>query len=322
MTKKIKWGVLGYARIARDNVIPAIIRSSNAEFYAIASNKAESLVECSEKFGNKKSYNDYDALLNDPDIEAVYIPLPNSMHCEWTVKALNHKKHVLCEKPLAITSVEFDKMSDAAEKNKVFLMEAFMYRYSDRMKKANIVINNGTLGEIKYIDSCYRFLLNRPNTIKMKADLGGGSLYDVGCYPLNFISMITGVTPAATASAAVLKDGVDVLFSGVLRFSSGIVANVNCGFNAYNVVFSEVVGTHGVLKIPDTFLGNSGKIILETSDGIEEIQVDESDRYKLEIEDFSSAIIEGRPPFLTLDESKVNIEIIEKLISSIQNEIK
>jgi xylose dehydrogenase (NAD/NADP) len=184
--RKIRWGVLGWARIARENVIPAIQRSKNSEFYAIASRDTAKLAECRARFPAVRTYQSYDELLRDGEVDAVYIPLPNSMHLEWTIKAAAQGKHVLCEKPIALNAVECRELTAACAANGVKLMEAFMYRYTDRTRKVLEVVRSGALGEIKFISSTFRFLLANPASIKLKQELGGGSLYDVGCYPVNF----------------------------------------------------------------------------------------------------------------------------------------
>jgi hypothetical protein len=174
---KIKWGILGYARIARVNVIPAMLRSSNAEFYAIASRDKTKLKECGDTYPVSKTYESYDLLLDDPDVEAVYIPLPNALHKEWTIKAARKGKHVLCEKPIALNATECDEMIRICKEKKVKFMEAFMYRYTHRTKKVNEILASGKLGEIKYINSCYRFLLANPASIKLIPELGGAVHY-------------------------------------------------------------------------------------------------------------------------------------------------
>src|SRR5213075_1508575 len=166
---KIRWGVLGYARIAREDVIPAIQRSANSEFYAIASRSGEKLTECRARFKEVACYT-YDDLLKDPNVDAAYIPLPNSMHREWTIKAAEHGKHVLCEKPMGLTAVECREMVEACRKNGVRLMEAFMYRYSDRTRKVLEIVRSGALGDIKFISSTFRFLLSNPASIKLKPE--------------------------------------------------------------------------------------------------------------------------------------------------------
>jgi predicted dehydrogenase len=330
VTKKIRWGVLGYARIARENVIPAIQRSSNSEFLAIASREESKLAECRAAFNVPKSFLGYDELVRDPEVDAIYIPLPNSLHCEWTIKAAENGKHVLCEKPLALNAAESRKMIAACRANKVILMEAFMYRYTDRTRQVLNVLRSGALGEIKFISSTFRFLLANPASIKFKSELGGGSLYDVGCYPVNFIGMvldeISGKQPGTASSLppesicvqSVRENGIDTIFSALLKFPSGLVASLNSGFNAQKRVFSEIVGTKGALEIPDTFFDNAGVLVLTTGEERREIPVAQSDRYRLEIEDFAGAILNRRPPQFSLAETQRNIELMDKLFAACQ----
>lgn len=315
--KKIKWGVLGYARIAKDSVIPAIIRASNSEFHAIASRDPAKLTECQTKFHCPQIYDDYDKLLQDPEIQAVYIPLPNNLHYEWTIKAARRGKHILCEKPLALNAGQCLEMIKECNQNKVILMEAFMYRYSDRIQKVMEVLQSGRIGTVKYINSSFRFLLEREDDYRWQPGQGGGSLYDVGCYPLNFAGMVAGATPVAMSGEYVLRNGVDAIFSGVLKYENGLIATIHCGFNAYLRVYSEIVGTKGVLEIPDTFFGNAGLITVITDAGKQEIPVMESDRYRLQIEDFADAVTEGREPLVRLEETIRNMRIIDQLMERI-----
>jgi predicted dehydrogenase len=154
----------------------------------------------------------------------------------------------------------------------------------------------------------------------MEPELGGGSLYDVGCYPVNFAGMITGSVPVSIAAKAEFQNGVDVLLSSILQYQNGTIANLNCGFNAYDRVFSEIIGTKGILEIPDTFSGNSGTIILTTETGRQEINVVESDRYLLEVEDFADAVINNRQPLFSLEETIRNMEVIDRLLELIRSQ--
>jgi D-xylose 1-dehydrogenase (NADP+, D-xylono-1,5-lactone-forming) len=317
-TRKVKWGILGYARIARETIIPAIMRSSNAEFYAIASRDKTKIEECRSKYAFSKAYESYEAILDDPDVEAVYIPLPNAMHREWTIKAAKKGKHVLCEKPVALNSGECREMINVCRDNNVYLMEAFMYRYTDRIRKVREIISSGVLGEIKYINSCFRFLLTNPLSIKLKPELGGGSLYDVGSYPVNFIGMVTGEEPVSISAECIKENGIDVILSAVLKYQSGIIAALHCGFNAQKRIYSEITGTKGSLEIPDTFLDDEGYISLVTDKGIEKIAVARSDRYCLEIEDFSNAVLTGGKPYLVIEESLLNSTVLERILEKIK----
>lgn len=314
MSKKIKWGILGYAKIAIDSIIPALLKAQYSEFYGLASRDPEKLTACRTSFGLNKGYDSYQALLDDPEIDAVYIPLPNSLHKEWTIKAAQAGKHILCEKTIALNATECRQMITVCQQNKVKLMEAFMYRYTERTRQVQAIVASGVLGELKYINSCYRFHLTRPNDIRLLPELGGGAIFDVGCYPINFISMLLNDTPVSLQAEAEMVNGVDIICSAALRYANGVIANVNCGFNGFERVYSEIVGTKGFLEVPDTFLGNAGELTLKTASGIEKIPVPASDRYLLQMDGFATAIINNAEPILSTSETLRNMEIIDRLL--------
>ena len=322
--KKIRWGVLGYARIARENLIPAMQRSSNSEFYAIASREESKLAECRARFNVAKTYRGYDELLRDPEVDAVYIPLPNSLHREWTIKAAEKGKHVLCEKPIALNAAECREMIAACAANKVQLMEAFMYRYTDRTRKVLDVLKSGVLGEIKFVGSTFRFLLANPASIKFKPELGGGALYDVGCYPVNFVGMVAdeiagkagSSLPESISAENVRTNGIDMIFSALMKYPSELIASLNCGFNAQKRIFSEIIGAKGALEIPDTFFDNAGALTLTVGEERREIPVEQSDRYRLEVEDFADAILKKCATHFSLAETQRNMEVMDKLFAA------
>ncbi len=324
---KIRWGVLGWARIARNEGIPAIQRTSNGVFHALASRDAAKLAECQAKLKPPALHASYDALVRDPEVDAVYNPLPNALHKEWTIKAAEQGKHVLCEKPIALNAAEGREMAAACKANGVLLMEAFMYRYSSRTTKVRELLRSGKLGEIKFIQSQFRFLLNRPGDVRRIGGLGGGSLYDVGSYPVNFIGMVMdeitrsapgqGPRPESVSVQCVQENGVDELFSALLRYPGGVVAAMHSGFNAQLRVHSEIIGSLGSLEIPATFFGVEGKITMTVGDKRRDIPVPESDRYQLQFEDFADAILNKRQPLITLDETLRNMELIDRLYAEI-----
>jgi predicted dehydrogenase len=326
--RKIRWGVLGFARIARENVIPAILRSSNSEFYALASREESKLAEARTRFPGVTTYSGYAELLRDPAVDAVYLPLPNSLHEEWTVRAAEHGRHVLCEKPLALNAIQGGRMMAACAANRVHLMEAFMYRYTDRTRQVLAVLRSGALGEIKFIASTFRFLLANPASIKLRPELGGGALYDVGCYPVNFTGLVVDEIlrsqsgrpedslPDSISAQWVKTAGIDAQFSALLKYPGGVIASLNGGFNAQQRVFSEIVGTRGVLEIPDAFLDQAGALLLTTGEARHEIPVAASDRYRLEVEDFADAILSGRAPQLGLAESRRNLEVMDRIFAA------
>ena len=322
--KKIRWGVLGYARIARESVIPAICRSDNSVFVALASRDAGKLAESKVRFTDgHRTYLGYEQLLRDPEIDAVYIPLPNSQHAEWTIRAAEHGKHVLCEKPLALDALACRQMIAAAKKNNVKLMEAFMYRYTDRTRKVVEIVRSGALGEIKFLQASFRFLLANPASIKLQPELGGGALYDVGCYPVNFAGLLADtiagaapgtVQPQSVSAECVRSGGVDLVFSALLKYSSGFIAALHCGFNAHKRVCAEIVGTEGVLAINETFFDAAGSLSLTRGEERTEIAVSVSDRYRSEVEDFAAAILENRSPAFGLAETLRNAEVLDRLL--------
>ena len=313
MAHQVRWGILGCARIARLQVVPAILRTHNAVLQAVASRDASKTEEFRSLFGDFTAHPGYEALIEDPSVDAVYIPLPNSLHREWAIRAMRAGKHVLCEKPLALNAGEVEEMIRTSRECGVWLMEAFMYRYTARMSKVGEILKSGVLGQIRSINSTFRFFLDRENTIKEKTELGGGALYDVGCYPLNLIGFVTQAEPLAIAVECHKPGGVDVNLSAVLRYADGLIATLHCGFDAFGRNYSEIVGTEGALLIPDTFLDDAGQITLMTKQGNESLAIPASDRYSEEIRDFSSAIQEGREPKLGLAESLRNMRILERI---------
>jgi xylose dehydrogenase (NAD/NADP) len=207
----------------------------------------------------------------------------------------------------------------------VTLMEAFMYRYTGRTRQVRAALRSGVLGEIKFVGATFRFLLENPASIKWQPALGGGALYDVGCYPVNFAGLVAdeiggggpgSSRPESVQGVSVLRGGVDEIFSGSLRYPSGLIASVECGFNACRRVAAEIVGTQGVLEIADTFFDNPGSLILTQGDARREIPVAASDRYVSEVEDFADSILQHRPPQLPLAESLRNLEVLERLYAA------
>ena len=330
-TARVRWGVLGYARIARENLIPALVRADRCAFHALASRDEAKLADARSRFGAVKTYTSYDDLLRDPEVDAVYVPLPNAMHAAWTRRAAEHGKHVLCEKPLALDAGQCRTMVAACRAHGVLLMEALMYRYTSRTAAVLDVLRSGALGDVRFVQSGYRFRLTNPASIKLKPDLGGGALYDVGCYAVDFIGMVLaeaarvrtgrsdglGPLPESVSAECAREGAIDVSFAGVLRYPGGVLASVDCGFNSEKRIRSEIVGTEGVLEVPDTYLDDAGALVLTTRDGRKEILVPASDRYRLEVEDFARAVLEGGAAAASVwrkaAESEQNAEVMDRL---------
>lgn len=319
MSRQIRWGILGYARIARLQVIPAIQASGNGRVHALASRDAAKLAEAHAQVPELTGHASYNALLADPQVDAVYIPLPNALHRQWVIAALDAGKHVLCEKPLALNADEAREMQEVARGAGRLLMEAFMYRYTDRTRQLQAVLASGALGEIRHVNASFRFLLDRPGTIKMQPELGGGALYDVGVYPLNLLGLISkGALPVSVHAEAQFDQGVDVNASVLLRYESGLLATLHCGFNAFGQMGAEIVGSQGRLTIPDPFLGEAGELILSTAQGSRSLPVAATERYTEQVRDFAAAILEERAPLLGLDESIRNLEVLDMIRASLK----
>lgn len=310
--KKVKWGVLGVAKIAENHVIPAILEAANAELYAIASRDGEKAAAAAERFGCKAVVG-YDRLLDDPEVDAVYIPLPNHLHMEWTINAARKGKHVLCEKPIALNAAECERMTAECAKHNVLLMEAFMYRYSEKTKKTLELVS--TLGELTHINSTFRIDLSDTGNVRYYPE-GGGSLYDVGCYPVNFISMLAGAEPVEASAVRTDKNGVDISFSAVLKYASGMTASLNAGFNSVENQINEIHGTDGVLIVNRPFIDNADELVLLTSRGERKIPVEACHRYTREITNFSQAVLTGEPLLMPLDQTLQNMRLIDRLYAS------
>lgn len=212
--RKIKWGVMGTAFICERSTFPGMLQAENCEMYAIAGRNMEKAERFKETYGFQKAYGSYEKLLADPKVEAVYIPLPNTMHYEWTIRALKSGKHVLCEKPLAPTEAQAEEMFKAAEENHVYLMEAFAYQHSPYIAAVRKEIENGTIGDVRYMESAYITSDYDPKNIRMRRDTLGGCTYDLGVYNTSLILRILGDEPAKVrAIASFSEEKIDTLTS-------------------------------------------------------------------------------------------------------------
>lgn len=317
--RKIHWGILGTANIARAAVIPAIQSSKNSEVTAVASRNAQKGAEFAAQLGIPKSYGRYDALLDDPDIDAVYIPLPNSLHYEWTIKAAQAGKHILCEKPLAVSAAQSLEMYTAAKEYGVVLMEAFMYRFHPRTERVIELTRAGALGPLQMIHSSFTFKLKNPDNIRLQADLGGGALMDVGCYCVNITRMLAGEEPVAVqALAQWTSSGVDAQMAGTMRFANGLMAQFDCALTLARHESYIAAGTQGYYYAPSAFLPGKDDIELFEVRDRETTRHPFSgcDEYQLMVEHFSDCVSKQEQPRYTAMESAANLRVIEMLYQS------
>jgi predicted dehydrogenase len=320
---KLRWGILSTANIARAAVIPAIRASRNGDVRAVASRNRERAYAFASDLGIPQSYGSYEALLEAEDIDAVYIGLPNSLHCEWTVKAAETGKHVLCEKPLGATAAECDKMDRAARESGVVLMEAFMYRFHPRTERVSKLIRDGAIGPLRAIQSTFTFRLRRSDDIRLQKDLAGGALMDVGCYCVNVSRTLADAEPVEVqAFASWAESGVDSQMAGTLRFESGLLAQFDCALTLERREFYQAVGPEGHLAVSAAFLPGVGESTIEEHHGRagrSTHTLSGADEYQLMVEHFADAALEGREVRYPASEASANLRTIEALYRSAQN---
>ena len=324
MTEKIRWGVLGCAAIARVRTIPGLLHAKNAVLYGIASRSREKAEELKNRFGAEKAYGSYEELLLDPAVQAVYIPLPNTMHCEWVEKAAKAGKHILCEKPLGMNKAEAEKMFRICEENHVLLMEAFAYRHAPLVQKVKELVDGGAVGKVKYIESHLTDVLQDMGNIRMNCELGGGAFYDMGCYNISVISYLLGRKPVKVKAFAEVDPEykVDVSNTALLFYGDGTQAASYSSLNSYARGYYAVVGDKGRIEVPCNFnCRNICKFTLTTEGRTDNVEVlDEKtteytvmcpQNYMLEIEQFGRCILEGEQPLVSKEETLQNAEILE-----------
>jgi len=318
---RIKWGVLGTADIARGQTIPAMKLASNCELYAIAGRSLEKAQQFQQEFGFEKAYGSYDELLNDPAVEAVYIPLPNSLHCEWAVRALNAKKHVLCEKPLAVSRAQAESMFRAAEENGVHLMEAFAYLHSPIIDAIRSEIEAGTIGEIRYLESAF-ITGRRPDTdIRLRKETYGGAMFDLGCYSLSMALWMMGRDPEYVRAAAQMSDRrIDLYTSALLVYEKDAVARLDCGMLLPDGRLDRlhIYGTLGEIHSPVQF-NQPGEIPYTVlRDGKKETKtVTAPNNYQLEVEQLGRCIRNGETPRVSREFSLRCAGVMDTILSEI-----
>jgi predicted dehydrogenase len=321
MEIKINWGILSTAWIATESVIPAMLKSNYCEIIGIASRTKKKAEVTAKRFNIPNHYASYQSLLDDENIDAVYIPLPNHLHVEWAIKALRAGKHVLVEKPIAMSSAEAQKLMEVAKEHpKLKITEAFMYRHHPQWIKAKKMIKKGEIGELKAIQSSFSFFDDNVNSIVNKKELGGGSLMDIGCYPISISRYLFDAEPKSVSAIIEYdsKSKVDILSSGILDFEKGVCTF----FSAIQLMenqYVKVFGTEGYIEFDMPFNPPTNKPvkIWLVKEGLKkEIEFEVCDQYTLQADTFSLAILEGRKVKTGLDDAINNMIIIEKLMES------
>ena len=327
MVERVKWGVMGNANIARVCVIPAIQKSRNGTVHALATSSIDRAQEVATENDIPHLYEGYEALINDPKIQALYVPLPNHLHHAWTVKALKAGKHVLCEKPLACNAAEAQEMADAAKDAGRLLMEAFMYRFHPRTRRIKQLVAEGSIGAPCLLRSafCYHIgddLLENTSCARLNPEMGGGALLDVGCYSVSVSRWLLGAEPTQIQGQAIYHScGVDVHFVGSLRFRDNALATLEASFISALQQTYSVIGSEGAIELPhDAFIPWEKDAVFtlrfqDEEEGRKHVTRG-ADEYQIMVEHFADAVVGEVELAFKPDESVRNMQVLDALAES------
>jgi predicted dehydrogenase len=318
---KVRWGVLSTAKIATEKVIPAMKRGRYAEVAAIASRDSERAQEAARHLGIAKAYGSYEALLEDPEIDAIYNPLPNHLHVPWSLKAIEAGKHVLCEKPIALSAAQAEQLLEGARRHPTLkVMEAFMYRFHPQWQTAKALVDEGRIGEFKTVQSFFAYHNVDPGNIRNQAEVGGGGLMDIGCYNISLSRFLFGAEPRRVLGIMdhdpVFKT--DRLTSGILDFPQG-TATFTCATQLAPYQRVNIVGSDGRVEIEIPFNAPPDKpcrIWHQQGGDLREIVLEAADQYTLQGDAFSKAVLEDENVPTPLEDAVANMRVIEAVVLS------
>lgn len=313
----LKWGIISTARI-NESLIPPLRSSKRNEIIAVASRTMDKAQKYAEDWQIPRAYGSYQDMLEDPEIDVVYNSLPNHLHAEWSIKALESGKHVLCEKPLALSIQEVDQMRAAADQNGKLLAEAFMYRHHPQTHMVKNLIDSGEIGEVRVIKGAFTFNLVNPRDVRLDPQMGGGSVWDVGCYPISFARFILGTEPLEAFGWGYFGEtGVDEVFTGQLRFPQEVLFQFDCGFRSQSRSRMVFVGSNATLTVPMPFKPGLKEVIrISRADQVETIEIPGQELYLGEVEDMADGILLGKSPQISLEDSRNNVAVILALLES------
>lgn len=323
MDRKVRWGILGCAAIAEKALIPAIGRSGNGVLHSIAARDAARASEWARRYGFVRSHRDYRALVEDPEVDAVYNPLPNDLHAEWSIRAARAGKHVLCEKPMAMNAAEVRKMIAAAGAAGALLMEAFMYKFHPQIERALEIVRSGAIGEVRSVKSSFTFLFDRGgDNYRWFPAMGGGALYDVGCYTISAARLVFGDEPLTAFARARVdpRTGVDMTTAALLEFSGGRFAMCDCSFESHFQSLLLAVGTKGMLSLERAFSAKDtdARIKVIRGEESETAVVPRADMFTLMVEHFGECILKGTPLRYPASDAEKNMRAIDAALDSIR----
>lgn len=322
--QKLRWGILSTAKIGTEKVIPAMQQGERTKVQAIASRDAARARAAAETLRIPNAHGSYEALLADPEVDAIYNPLPNHLHVDWSIKALQAGKHVLCEKPIGLTAEEGQQLVDAGRQfPELKLMEAFMYRHHPQWQKARSLIADGAIGELRTIQSFFSYYNADGNNIRNQKEIGGGALMDIGCYNISLSRFLFDAEPARVLGLIEHDPdfGTDRLSSGILEFAKGS-STFTCSTQLSPYQRIHAFGTTGRVEIEIPFNAPPDrpcKMWLETNAGIEEFSFDVCDQYTIQGDLFAEAVQENRPVPTPIADAVQNMQVIEAVVKSAED---
>ncbi len=322
MSRKIRWGVLSTANIGRKRVIPAIQQSSNGEVVAVASRSLDKAKAFAAEAGISTAYGSYDDLIHDPNIDAIYNPLPNSEHVMWSIRCAEAGKPVLCEKPLARNAADSQQMVDAFTNRNILFAEAFMYRFHPRIQRVHEMLMAGAVGELHTLAAAFSFVIQQEENIRLNQSLAGGALRDVGCYCVNILRLMTGEEPENVAAFATIgeQSQVDETLAGLLQFPSGVMGHFDCSLRTQYAHFCDIRGTEGRILLENSFVpqpNDTTTIRYWHGNEYEEIAIAPANHYTLMAEDFADALLNQRPPRFMPQDGIQNMRVIDRLLAQV-----
>jgi predicted dehydrogenase len=323
MNAKLRWGILGVAKI-NDRLLPAFARATRAEVRAIASRDLARARTAASAAGIARAHGSYEALLDDPDVDAVYIPLPNTLHADWTRRAAQRGKHVLCEKPLTPTAPLAQELVEFCAGHNIKLMEGFMWPHHPRTARLREFLQSEVIGPVQRVSGAFTFLLEpfEPSNIRLQPDLAGGSLLDVGCYPVYGIRWAFGAEPVRVYATARYEYGVDVELSAILWLEDGRVGTFDCGFTLPHRQWLEITCEKGVVRVPQMWVPGTRATFTVSRDGQadEEFAVEGEDQVVCMIDNFCRAVLEGEPVRPDPQEAVRTLRVLDALAESAREE--
>jgi xylose dehydrogenase (NAD/NADP) len=311
----VKWGILSTADINR-KVIPGAHASEKVDLIAVASRDLRRAEEYAREWEIDRAYGSYEALLEDDDVEAVYISLPNTLHCEWSIRAVEAGKHVLCEKPMSRHTGDVESAFDAAERNGRILMEAFMYRHHPQTTRLRQLVDEGAIGDLRLVRTCFSYSLYDEENIRLRTDVDGGSLMDVGCYCVSGSRLVAGEPELVYGQQWTGPSGTDWVFTASLRFPGDVLGLFDCGTALAERDELEAIGSEGSLFLDDPWHCHRPVIELRRDGAVERIEVEPADSYGLELENLSDAIRGEGEPLLGRDDAVAQARVIDGLFRS------